>query len=98
MEDPQFTETARGHRGHTSTKCKVDKDIVCHKCKKRGHMERACKSKGKPASSKPKRKAVKNLLDVQGEEEEENNKEENSDDSSIGKVNARKKTNPLIKV
>ena len=46
-------------------------------------MKRACKSKGKLALSKPKRKAVKNLLDVQGEEEE--NKEENSDNSSIGK-------------
>ncbi len=28
-----------GFRGHTVTKCRVDKDVVCHHCKKKGHMQ-----------------------------------------------------------
>ncbi|ETW98863.1 MAG: hypothetical protein ETSY2_42045 [Candidatus Entotheonella gemina] len=34
-----------GIRGHTVSKCRVDKDIVCHHCQKKGHVQRACKSR-----------------------------------------------------
>ena len=34
-----------GIRGHAVPKCRVNKNIICHYCQKRGHMQRACKSK-----------------------------------------------------
>ena len=40
-----------GGQGHTSSKCKVDKNIVCHQRHKRGHMEWVCRSKGKHGGS-----------------------------------------------
>ena len=46
-----------GGQDHTSSKYRVDKDIVCHQCHKRGHMKRVCRSKGKHGGSvKTKRK------------------------------------------
>ena len=36
-----------GIRGHAVSKCQVDKNIICHYCQKKGHMQRACKSKNK---------------------------------------------------
>ena len=33
--------------GHAVSKCRVDKNIICHYCQKKGHMQRACKSKSK---------------------------------------------------
>ena len=32
-----------GRKGHTASRCKVNKDVVCHCCQKRGHFQRACK-------------------------------------------------------
>ena len=74
-------------------KCKVDSNIVCHKCRKRGHMQRACKSKSKPASSKRKHKPVGQ---VQDEEEEEREEEGDSDDSTIGQINEDDSDNSTI--
>ena len=82
-----------GLKGHTTAKCKVDRDIVCHHCHKRGHMRRACKSKSKPAS-KPKPKSVDNVQDEEEGEEEE--KEE--DDSTLNQVKSRKIDAPPIMV
>ena len=83
-----------GLKGHTTAKCKVDRDIVCHHCHKRGHMRRACKSKSKPAS-KPKPKSVDN---VQDEEEGEEEEEKEEDDSTLNQVKSRKINAPPIMV
>lgn len=56
--------------GHKSSSCKVDKDIICHHCRKQGHMQRACKSKSKPPFLKTKPKP-RSVGQVQDEEEEE---------------------------
>ena len=34
-----------GNIGHTTIKCKVSKDMVCHHCHKPGHLKKACRSK-----------------------------------------------------
>ena len=40
-----------GLRGHTLTSCHVDKNVVCHHCHKKGHMQRAFKSKQRATRS-----------------------------------------------
>ena len=85
-----------GLRGHTSSRCKVNKDIVCHHCRKRGHMQRACKSKSKPPLSKTKK--PKSVAQVQGEEKEE---EEEPDDFTLQMVMSLRKSDAppiLVKV
>ena len=48
----------------------VNKDIVCHHCDKRGHMNQVCKSKDKQRTFRPKRK-LKTVGKLQDEEKEE---------------------------
>jgi hypothetical protein len=52
-----------GIHGHAVSTCRVDKNIICHSCQKKGHMQRACKRKDEaPASDtsipRPKSKSV----------------------------------------
>ena len=54
-----------GIRGHAVSTCRVDKNIICHYCQKKGHIQRACKRRDEaPASDtstprpKPKSKSV----------------------------------------
>ena len=71
-----------GIRGHAVSTFRVDKNIICHYCQKKGHMQRACKRKDEaPASDtstpRPKSKSVGRV-----EEEEEEEEESDSDDSN----------------
>ena len=42
-----------GIRGHAVSKCWVDRNIICHFCQKKGHMQRACKAKNKGKEGAP---------------------------------------------
>ena len=63
------------HPGHLATTCKF-KDKVCHKCKKRGHIARVCRSKPPPSSpgTKPRRPIAQPVRQV-GEEQDYDSEE-----------------------
>ena len=42
-----------GIRGHAVSKCWVDRNIICHFCQNKGHMQRACKAKNKGKEGAP---------------------------------------------
>ena len=72
-----------GIRGHAVSTCRVDKNIICHYCQKKGHMQRACKRRDEaPASDtstprpKPKSKSV-------GRVEEEGSDSDDSNDAPL---------------
>ena len=57
-----------GRKGHTVPNCKISKSVVCHKCKKRGHLQRVCKSQPKRGGSQGTTRAVREELEVSGED------------------------------
>ena len=72
-----------GIRGHAVSTCRVDKNIICHYCQKKGHIQRACKRRDEaPASDtstprpKPKSKSV-------GRVEEEGSDSDDSNDAPL---------------
>ena len=81
-----------GGQGHTSSKCKVDKDIVCQQCHKRGNMKHVCRSKGKESSVKTKRKTQS----VGRVQEEEGAEEQEDKDASYNTVNKVDTPSPPI--
>ena len=60
-----------GLKGHIITKCRVSQDVVCHHCKKRGHLQRVCKSRNKPDQQKTKHQTKTVDLVPQDDKEEE---------------------------
>ena len=77
-----------GIRGHAVPKCRVDKNIICHHCQQRRHMQRACKSKNKSKDEAP---AVGRV----GEEESDS---DDSNDSSLCIVESKGVVPPPIQV
>ena len=67
------------------SKCRVDKNIVCHYCQKKGHMQRACKSKSKgvaPTSDTgTQRPKSRSRIKPVGRVEEESDSDDSKDSS-----------------
>ena len=51
--------------------CRVDNDIVCHQCGKKGHMQQACKSKHKASQIDPNELKSREVCHVEEEVESE---------------------------
>ena len=58
--------------------CRVDGEVVCHRCGKRGHLQRVCKSKKKPPPPKfnPTKRRKSRKVGRLGDEEDEESEEE----------------------
>ena len=57
-----------GIQGHTVSKCRIDKSVVCHHCGKRGDMQRTCKGKnraGQPSNNPRKSRTVRRVEEGQ---------------------------------
>ena len=67
-----------GLRGYTVAKCKLDKKLVCHGCGKRGHIQRACKTRPRSRSPKSGRGRVRTVARVEEEEGVEDDHRHNS--------------------
>lgn len=46
-----------GMKGHIVAKCRIEKNIVCNNCNKRGHMQHSCKGKWKSMQPRTRGKA-----------------------------------------
>ncbi|XP_040958004.1 uncharacterized protein [Gossypium hirsutum] len=57
---PMPTKAKRHYKrpGHSEEKCWFRLDALCQHCKKRGHVERACKNKGRPRQIQSQQKNV----------------------------------------
>ena len=60
-----------GKKGHTTVKCKMSKNIVCHNRGKTGHIQKACRSKGKgnDRNYRTGKRKIENARQVESEEE-----------------------------
>lgn len=93
-----------GARGPIVSKCRIDKNVTCHHCRKKGHLQRACKSKEKikdetpGANDAPTPKTKTKSKSTHRVEEEESDSDD-SDDSSLRLVESRGTAHsPPIKV
>ena len=75
-----------GNRGHTVAKCRVPRDVICHKCNKRGHLQRAYKGSGKSDFNKQKPRGVSHVQDEEEEEEQEEQESESGTDGHSRKA------------
>ena len=86
------------------SKCRVDKNVTCHRCRKKGHLQRACKSKEKasdetPAADDAPTPKTKTKSKSTHRVEEEESDSDDSDDSSLRLVESKGTAHsPPIKV
>ena len=84
-----------GIAGHTVEQCRYSKDIVCHGCRKAGHLQRACKGTNpsqnrvgaRKKDSRP-RRPVRHI-------EEEGAGEEDVEEATLFRINASRRSPPI---
>ena len=84
-----------GIAGHTVEQCRYSKDIVCHGCRKAGHLQRACKGTNPSQNMVGAKKKYSHPRCPVRHIEEEGAGEEDVEEATLFQINASQRSPPI---